>query len=72
MKYLKDMPGVDNSRSSIYFDMRGVFHYVYCKPGAAAYGPFYEKRFYYCNRHALHFVLHNGRRYYSPYILQYT
>jgi hypothetical protein len=72
MRYLSDIPGSDYSRATIYFDMQGIFHFVYCKPGAAPFGPFYEKRFYYCNKRGAHYILHNGRRYYSKYNLQYT
>ena len=72
MKYLNDMPGVDNFRAMIHYDMSGIFHYTYCKPGAGPYGPFYTKRFYYCNKHGRHYVLHNGRRHYSKYNLEYT
>jgi hypothetical protein len=72
MLYIKDIPTADHNRAMIYFDMQGIFHYSYCKPGAPTFARFYKKRFYYSNKHGLYYVKHNGRHYYCPYQLQYS
>lgn len=72
MRYIKEITEINHSRALYWYDRNGIFHYRYCKHGAGTFGPFYEKRFYFCNKHGAHFIIHNGLRYYSERKLRYT